>query len=72
MNIIGNLRYLRTNSIEDSLWKAYNNMIIDEESAVKLAASIFGYTQALLKNRVGKRFIHDKNYISKLDDIIQV
>ena len=64
--------YLRTNSIEDSLWKAYNNMIIDEESAVKLAASIFGYTQALSKNRVGKRFIHDKNYISKLDDIIQV
>jgi len=64
--------YLRTNSIEDSLWKAYNSMIIDEESAVKLASSIYGYSHALLKNRVGKRFIHDAKYVAKLDDIIQV
>ena len=64
--------YLRNNSIEDSLWKACNSMIIDEESAVKLAASIYSYNQMLLKNRVGKRFIHDKNYLIKLDDVLRV
>lgn len=60
--------FLRTNTVEDSLWRTYNPMITNEESAVKLAASIYGFSHALLKNRVGKRFIGDKNYIAKLDD----
>lgn len=64
--------YLRNNSIEDSLWKAYNPMIVDEESAVKLAASIYAFSHQLLKIRVGKRFIQDRNYTAKLDDQIRV
>lgn len=62
--------YLKNNSIEDSIWKALlPSKLSNEDSALRLASSIYAYTFDILKAGIGKKFIHDKNYISKLNDI---
>jgi hypothetical protein len=61
--------YLRDNTIEDSLWKTYNSMVTNNESAVRLATSIYNFTYTVSKKGEGKRFIRNPNYISKLDDL---
>lgn len=61
--------YLKNNSIEDSLWKTLAPMKTSEDSSLRLASSIYLYTYNVLKNHANKRFIHDKTYINKLNDI---
>ena len=62
--------YLKNNTIEDSIWKALSpSKSPNTDSSLRLASSIYAYTFDVLKTGIGKRFIHDKNYINKLNDI---
>lgn len=57
--------YLKKNTIEDSLWKTFNK----GEDKLRIATKIYNLKFDALKLKLGKRFIKDKNFIQRLNDI---